>query len=52
MKLPAATALPIPSDGFATRHPDLPILAGGSTPKRTPWLVLFKLGLRRCSGSS
>jgi len=30
VQLPAITALAIPSVGCATRHPDLPILAGGS----------------------
>jgi hypothetical protein len=44
--LPATTALPIPSVGCATRHPDLPILEGGSEQKRTPWLLLYKLRLR------
>jgi len=46
IQLPATTALPIPSVGCATRHPDLPILEGGSAKKRTPWLLLYKLGLR------
>jgi len=46
IRLPATTALRIPSVGCATRHPDLPILEGGSAKKRTPWLLLYKLGLR------
>ncbi len=36
IKLPAATALPIPSVGCATRHPDLTIVEGGSSQKRRP----------------
>jgi len=46
IQLPATTALPIPLVGCATRHSDLPILEGGSAKKRTPWLLLYKLGLR------
>ncbi len=45
-QLPGTTALPIPPVGCATRHPDFPILEGGSAKKRKPWLVLYKLGLR------
>jgi hypothetical protein len=46
VQLPATTALAIPSVGCATRHPDLPIPAGGSAKKRTPWLLLYRLDLR------
>jgi hypothetical protein len=46
IQLPATRALPIPSVGCAPRHPDLPILEGGSAKKRTPCLLLYKLGLR------
>jgi len=46
IKLPATTALLIPSVGCATRNPDLPILERGSAQKRTPWLLLYKSRLR------
>ncbi|CAM6012363.1 unnamed protein product [Sphagnum balticum] len=46
VQLPATTALAIPSVGCATRHPDLPIPAGGSAKERTPWLLLYRLDLR------
>ncbi|CAK9871068.1 unnamed protein product [Sphagnum jensenii] len=46
IQLPPTTALPIPLVGCATRHLDLPILESGSAKKRTPWLLLYKLGLR------
>jgi hypothetical protein len=51
-QLPATTALPIPSVGCATRHPDLPILRRRKRTETNALVATIQIASESCAASS